>query len=138
MRTDDVHVFISCFRREDEALAYSQAQWEPEPGEDASDEDYKAWEDSNPSWLMRKELGEPYLDSDFIEIVWGTGDGEPGVRWDYLASVIGSANTSVCQRLAPSEATTLILIFGQALGGFPFAFSSTPEMTYCGAFPWLS
>ena len=135
MRLVHTHIAAASFVREDEALAYSQEQWEREPGEDASNEVYDAWENRNPSWRMRDEIGDVYLDSDLIETVWNTGQSDRGTNWEYLTSVIGPENAATCKRVAPICTTTLILISENALGAFPFEFTSTPTMTYCGAFP---
>ncbi len=135
MESGRIHVFSASFHRRDEALAYSQEQWEPEPGEDASDEEYEAWEGRNPSWRMRDEIGIVHLDSDLIETVWGTGNGDPSIDWEYLASIIGGPNASACEHISPPGATTLILISESALGGSSFEFASTPTMAYCGVYP---
>ncbi len=37
-----LHIFLAAFPSEADALVFSQKQWEPEPGEDASDEEYAA------------------------------------------------------------------------------------------------
>ena len=130
-----IHVFIACFPSLESALAYSQPQWEPEPAAEASDEEYEAWEDRNPSWLMKNDLGITYLDEDFIETIWGTnGDGRSS-DWKYLSSFIGNESAAVCKKIAAIDDNTLILIDAQASGGFPVAFRSTSAMTYCGPFP---
>jgi len=62
-----VHILAGNFADRDSATQYSEEQWAPEPPESASDEEYKAWEDDNPRWAMREDLGIEYLDHDFID-----------------------------------------------------------------------
>jgi hypothetical protein len=129
-----LHFFLAAFPSEADALAFSQKQWEPEPGEDASDEEYAAWEDRNPSWPMRAEQGFTYLDGDFVETMWGTGTTGSEVNWGYLASLLNPDDVGRCQDLAPAGSNTLIVIDGRALGGFDFTFRTTATMTYCGRY----
>jgi len=129
-----LNVFIASFENRNDALTYSQAQWEPQPPADASDEEYEVWEDRNPQWRMRSDLETSFLDADFIETIWGIDGGDVGADWAYLASVIGVENAAVCKTIAAGESNTLILIDAQATGGFPVGFRSTPAMTYCGSF----
>ena len=115
-------------------MAFSQKQWEPEPGEDASDEEYAAWEDRNPSWPMRAEQGFTYLDGDFVETLWRDGEAGQGVNWPYLASLLDADDLARCRHAAGPGSNTLIIIHERALGGFDFTFRSTPAMIYCGCF----
>lgn len=130
-----IHVFTALFENKDEALAYTQPQWEPEPPDEVSDEEYEAWEDRNPSCRMKEDLGfDGFLDEDFVETIWrarGRGD---DVDWKYLSDLIGSANTNACKNIASDDSNTLILIDAQALGGLSANLSSTTAMTYCGTF----
>ncbi|TKT79340.1 hypothetical protein [Aquamicrobium sp. LC103] len=129
-----LHVFLASFASEADAVAFTEKQWEPEPGEEASDEEYATWEDRNPSWLMRTELGFTYLDSDFVETIWGDGEGRSGVNWRYLASLLDPDDVAECRGAALSGSNTLIIVHERALGGFDFTFRSTPTMIYCGGF----
>lgn len=61
------HLFSAHFASDAEAEKCVFEQWEPEPPETASNEDYLAWENRNPSWLLADELGF-YMDSDFVEL----------------------------------------------------------------------
>jgi len=121
-----VHVFAGTFESREEAVLYTEPQWEPEPAEDVSDERYREWEDRNPIWGMRTDL-DVYLDSDFIETIDGPD------RYTYLQGMLvdGAEIQSIRER-APASANMLVLIFHQALGGFPALMSSTPRLTYCG------
>lgn len=67
-----MHVFSDYFQNRESACSYTEAQWESEPGANASDEEYAAWEERNPVWPLKDELG-VYLDSDFIETIFGGG-----------------------------------------------------------------
>ncbi|MEO9338152.1 hypothetical protein ABFT80_11985 [Mesorhizobium sp. SB112] len=129
-----LHIFISSFATKADALGFSQEQWEPEPGENVSEEEYKAWEDRNPIWAMEAELGCGYLDSDMIETIWGTDGKGLDINWTYLTSLIGPECVEQCKTLASSVSNTLIIIDETALGGFDFVFHSTPTMNYCGSF----
>jgi hypothetical protein len=125
---------IASFETEGQALAYSQPHWEPEPGEKASDEEYQAWEDRNPLWPMKRELGGAYLDEDFIETIWAIDDGLTGPDWKYLSGRLEAADVEACKAIAPSRGSTLILIDEQASDGLDFKPSSTPAMIYCGTY----
>ncbi len=63
-----VHVFFGNFTSVEAACRYTEPQWADEPDDDASDEVYDAWEESNPTWSLADDLG-VYLDSDFIETI---------------------------------------------------------------------
>lgn len=127
---DHVHVFVGEFVTRDDACQYTEAQWEPEPDEDVSDEEYEAWEERNPQWQMRTDLGEPYLDSDFIETIDGVD------RFNYLAGLITETGAveAIRAKALPSD-NILVLIFTKALGGFAAEMQSTPRLKYCGKFP---
>lgn len=124
-----VHVFVWTFNSVKAARAYTEPHWELEPGDDASDEEYRGWEKRNPIWPMREDLG-VRLDSDFIETLSGA------TRYKYLEQMLteDSAISTIKER-APSEANILVLVFGQALDGSPARMASTDVLTYCGEFP---
>ncbi|WP_152979937.1 hypothetical protein [Mesorhizobium sp. 1M-11] len=129
------HIFVATFASEVDAASFTEKQWEPEPGDEASDEEYAAWEGRNPSWPMRAEQGFTYLDGDFVETIWGDGDtGGSDVNWRYLASLVDSDDAARCRDVAPPGSNTLVIIHQQALGGFDISFRSTSTMTYCGCF----
>ena len=111
--TESVHVFLGRFEGEEDAFAYTQAQWEDEPEEDASDEEYEAWEESNPRWRMKDDLGIDYLDSDSIET---SLDPE---RYDYMGKLL--VNPEDLKRILAADpaANTLVLIFHGALAASP-------------------
>lgn len=121
-----VHVFVGAFADHETACLYSEEQWPPEPGPDATDEARSAWEDAGPTWAMGDEL-DAYLDSDFIETISGDD------RFDYLATEL--ADPRAAERLREEYAamtTTLVLIGSNALDGRPANFASTSVLTYCG------
>jgi hypothetical protein len=61
------YLFAGTFKNEAEAQEFTFEQWEPEPSPEASDSVYEAWEDRNPTWRLKQELGF-YMDSDFVEL----------------------------------------------------------------------
>lgn len=61
------HLFAATFASEAEAQQYVFEQWQPEPPADATDAEYAAWEERNPTWRLAEEL-EFYIDSDFVEL----------------------------------------------------------------------
>lgn len=61
------HLFGATFAGDAEARLYVFEQWEPEPPENASEAEYDAWDDRNPTWRLAEEL-EFYMDSDFVEL----------------------------------------------------------------------
>lgn len=123
-----VHVFVGAFSTMEAALQYSEEQWQPAPAAGCSDEVYSAWEDGNPHWAMGDEL-DAYLDSDFIETIGGED------RFQYLSTVIAD-KASIDHLQAQHAATTnvLVLIFSDALDGFPATLQSTSQLTYCGEY----
>ena len=124
-----VHVFAGRFTNRDAACRYTEAQWEPEPDESASDEEYVAWENRNPIWPMKIDLGIVFLDSDFIETIFGDG------RYDYLnGTLLDEQAINRIKATAGSDSNVLVLIFDEALGGFESEVKSTPSLTYCGQF----
>lgn len=125
----DVHVFVGSFLNRESACMYSEAQWEPEPDESVSDDDYRAWENRNPSWQMRADLKDPYLDGDFIETIDGAD------RYSYLAEMLTEQGAiDRIQAKASDDDNILVLIFSEALGGFAPKLASTPRLKYCGCF----
>ena len=132
----NVHVFVASFPTSGDAQTYTQELWESEPDSSVSDEEYADWEDRNPTWKMRDELGITFLDSDFIEIVWGSAGSQDRADWTYLASQIDSEGADACKAMAPIGSNTLILILEGATGRFPFQFRSTSTLFHCGKFAW--
>ena len=126
-----VHVFAGGFRDRNDACAYALDRWEPEPPPTASQEEYDAWEDRNPTWQMRSDLGEVF-DHDFIEVI---DDMEHLSRYDYLRSMLKDAcNIAGILRSAGPDANILVLVFKEALGGFEALMRSTPRLSYCCEF----
>ena len=126
-----VHAFLGAFESLAHALLYTEAQWEPEPPNDASEDTYRAWEDRNPTWAMRSELGITYLDADFIETV---GNAE---RTTYLSEHLEhSTDLDLIRARTPPHANVLVLIFEEALGGFESKLASTTRLSYCGRYDW--
>jgi len=126
---DRVHIFVGSFANREAACVYTEAQWEPAPVTSVSDQEYHEWEVRNPFWQMRSDLGDPYLDEDFIETIDGMD------RYDYLTNILTdpSAIDHVRGR-AGDDRNILVLIFSEALGGFPAAMKSTSCLEYCGEF----
>lgn len=124
-----VHVFAGNFESRSAACLYSEEQWEPEPDDSVSNDEYAAWEERNPSWPLSDDLGVD-LDPDFIETVRCEGD------YDYLATMLQSkSDLEQIIESAPDDTNTLVLIFRDALHD-PKAvrLTSTPRLIYCGEF----
>ena len=122
-----LHVFVGSFPSRDAACGYTEEQWEPDPGDDASDEENAAWEDRNPTWQLRDDLGVA-LDSDFIETIDGPK------RYKYLLSYLVNPSDLELVRNSNPEAKVLVLVFPNALRDQNVEFHSTSRLTYCGAF----
>jgi len=123
-----VHVFVGEFPTRADACEYTEAQWEPEPDENSSAEEYAAWDERNPSWALRKDL-DIYLDSDFIETI----DGDE--RYSYLESLLEEKGSiSEIRDKAPEGANIVVLVFVEALGGHSAEVTSTEKLTYCGEY----
>jgi hypothetical protein len=125
---ESVHVFVGRFANRDEACAYTEEQWEPEPDDSVSDEEYEAWEDRNPSWKLCEDLAPPYLTPDFIETI------TRGDRYDYLARLLVDPAAARRIEAAAGDANTLVLIFSGAFAEFPTVVTSTPVLMYLGEF----
>ena len=126
-----VHIFSGEFANREAACEYSEAQWEPEPDESVSAEEYREWEDRNPTWQMKSDLGGLYLDSDFIETI-GIDDGD---WYRYLSQYLTEPDAAarVLGGIDP-RANFLVLIFEEALGDYPLKspLKSTAKLAYCG------
>jgi hypothetical protein len=128
--TRTVHVFSGTFGSKEKACQYSEQQWErPAPDDSWPEEDYAAWEERNPTWLLRDDLG-TRVDPDFVETIFGSD------KIDHLASQL--ANDADRQKLLtkiPQEADTLVLIMSPAFDGRQ-GLSSTPRLRYHGEYAW--
>ena len=122
-----VHVFVGRFPSRDEACLYSEAQWEPPLEESATEDEYAAWEERNPRWLLRDDLG-VNLDPDFIETIDGNE------RYDYLRSYFDRPEEIELIRNADSNANILVLLFPESLPSEVTELKSTTRLTYCGGF----
>lgn len=109
--TQVVHVLAGRFESVEEAKRYMEPQWEREPGDDVSDEQYAEWEARNPTWALC--------------------DGPSSYAYLEGLLVDGSQIQSIRER-APADANILVLIFHHALGGFPARVGSTARLAYCG------
>ena len=123
-----LHIFAGKFASRDEACLYTEPQWEPEPDDFVSDDEYTAWEARNPIWQFRDDLGGIYLDSDFIETI----DGHQ--RYAYLESYLVNQRDLRTIQVIAAESNIILLLFPSAFGGSEVTLFSTPRMTYCGAF----
>lgn len=124
-----VFVFIGSFDSDGLARAYSEPQWEPEPLETVSDSEYQMWEERNPVWLLREDLG-IYLDNDFIETITDQ-------NWQsYLSSLLDdSKHLHQILSHCPEKTNCLVLVFKQALSGFDAELKSTPTLSLMGEYP---
>ena len=127
MTKTTVHVFLGNFNSIEEALNYTEAQWEPEPDDNASDQEYSDWEDRNPVWLMKNDLN-VYLDSDFIETI------ENEDRYEHLKNMLVNKNDINKIKNIHLDSKILVLIFNEALGGFSAKLTSTKTLHYCGEY----
>lgn len=125
-----VFVFAGEFKDRADACLYSEPQWEPEPGESVSDEEYLAWENRNPVHKLNDNLN-TYLDSDFIETV--------NLKFDYLSSLnISDEDIGKIQASVLPNYNYMVLVFEDALGGFEFDGhpTSTEFLRYCGKYDY--
>jgi len=124
----DKHVYVFCGKFEDRETAYlySEKQWEPEPDESVSDQEYELWEQRNPTHKLKQNI-DSYLDTDFIETV--------AIDFNYLSQYL--CNESI-ERIKTfiNNANILVLVFEDALGGFVLKHEpvSNDQLTYCGKY----
>lgn len=126
-----VHVFVGTFASRNAACEYTEEQWEPEPDESVSDEEYEAWEERNPTWKLDDDLDCDYLTGDFVETVTGHD------RMEYLARMVTDTNaiSEIRKQIGDDNANTLVLVFSAAFDGQRANVSSTPLLKYCGEYP---
>ncbi|WP_144394622.1 hypothetical protein [Pleionea sediminis] len=126
-----LHVFSGKFGTREKACLYSEEQWEsPAPDDSWSDEAYSEWEDRNPSWDLEDELDE-YLDSDFIETIFGRG------MVKYLETqLLNDSDKLKVRDVIPKEHDTLVLIMSAAVDEKKVSFFSTSKLDYHGEYLW--
>ncbi|MPW31482.1 hypothetical protein F9L16_21135 [Agarivorans sp. B2Z047] len=127
MSETKIYVFSGTFSCIEEACLYSQPQWEPEPDESVSDDEYEKWEDSNPSHQLEKNI-DSYLDEDFIETV--------DLNYEYLKSFKLSESDMDKVKEKSAGDNIFVLVFEDALGGFRLENEpkSTSQLNFCGAY----
>lgn len=86
------HLFGATFASDAEAERYAFEQWEPESSSSATDAEYSAWEDRNPTWRLAEEL-EFYMDSDFVELLGGVADVVTQIRTPHDAARVCAEST---------------------------------------------
>jgi len=127
-----IYVFSGKFPSNQAAREYALPQWLPEPDESATDEEYKEWEENNPSRQLKRNI-DSYLDEDFIEII----DNSSMDRHDYLSAyLIDKNDINTVKAKEPEGANNFVLIFEESLDGFELKKEpvSTDELSYCGVF----
>lgn len=123
-----IHFFVGAFDSLASACEYTEPQWEPEPDENATDQEYREWEDRNPSWKMQSDL-DVYLDSDFV------GTTELDSELEYLSQIlVDERDLDRIRAISSPNDNILVQIFSEALGGFLAEMKSTPRLKYCGLF----
>jgi hypothetical protein len=133
MTKTNVHIFIGKFENREDATAYTQERWEPEPESSATEEEFKKWEERNPIWLMRNDLN-CYMDSDFIETITDK------VKLKYFKGLVNDLQLiNKYSELLRIEKSALILIFDLALSENEknIEMKSTNKMEYIGKFPTM-
>lgn len=128
-----VFVFSGQFSSRAEACLYSEPQWEPEPDENATNEDYAAWEDRNPTHQLKRNINH-YLDHDFIETI---DDMNEMSRHQYLEALLKHKNDiETIKAVEPHASNILVLVFREAFDGLDLNVppTSTEELTYCGEY----
>ena len=129
-----VYVFSGKFESREHACLYSEPQWEPEPDESVSDEEYEAWEDRNPTHQLEQNLDSYLLDEDAIETI---DDMECLNRYDYLCGMLtDKSDINSIKDKSTGDSNILVLVFEDALGGFGLKSDpvSTDELIYCGSY----
>ncbi len=124
-----VHVFVGKFESREAACLYTEEQWEPEPDESAPEDEYEAWEERNPTWVLESDLDVDYLSGDFIETIDGND------RVEYLTKMLLSDEDRETVRKSINETENiLVLIFDAAFDGHRAIMASTPKLRYLGAY----
>ena len=127
MSSPKVYVFAGKFENRDEACLYSQPQWEPEPEETVSDEEYAEWEDRNPIHKLKDSICQ-YLDEDFIETV--------DLSFSYLTG-IGVLESKIDEiRMKVGDANYFVLVYRQAMYGDESGIKpiSNATLKFCGVY----
>ena len=127
MSTFKIHLFGANFDSPDEALAFFECDWGDAPDEETvSAEEFDAWESEFPKWALKDELGQIYLDEDYIETHFGA---EVRIRLESIEEL----DTETALMLAQNY-NAVIVIGEEALGGFEVEIKSTPRLKYLGVF----
>ena len=127
MRATKVYIFAGEFDSIKNACVYSQKQWEPEPHDSVSDEEYEKWEKHNPTHSLKKNISS-YLDEDFIETIH--------LDYDYLKGIeLSESDLNEVKNKTKGD-NVFVLVFEDALGEFELNSEpkSTPELNYCGVY----
>ncbi len=130
-----LHVFGVIPDSPGEAFGYAYPQWEESLPDDASVDEHNAWDDRNPIWGLRDDLG-CYLDCDFIECFDDFGSTE---RLKYVATQLADPTDVEKIESRIGKCKTIILLHENALGGFKSAkkMRSTDSVVYCGKFKFV-
>ena len=123
-----MYVFAGEVTDRADACLYSEPQWEPEPDDSVSDEEYFAWEARNPVHKLKENI-DSYLDSDFIETVT--------IDCDYLSSLnISNKDIEILSEALLPNFNYMVLVFEDALGGAELNSppSSSDVLHYCGCY----
>lgn len=101
-----LHLFIANFTDKNSLFQFAEEQWEPEPDDSISDEEYYEWEERNPSWKLKDEI-QFYMDSDFIEYYFGKDE------LGYILSLIKSEEQKEQVKSSFSEGYNSFIVIGE-------------------------
>lgn len=111
------HLFGANFATEAEAQKFVFEHWEPEPPEGASEAEYDAWEERNPTWRLAGDLGFD-MDSDFVELA--------GTPEDVIAQIRSQSERALIVSKA-GQFTHFIIVGSNAIWGDRRSASSQVE-----------
>jgi len=127
MKTRTLYLFSGLFGSIEAAGAYCERDWGEAPSDDASPQQWEAWENEFPKWKFREEL-DVYLDEDFMEFHFGSERVE--ALEELLALDLERQNV---ESLIEND-DTLIVLDDNALGDFPAELKSTYALRFLGAY----
>ncbi len=127
MTQNTVYIFSGSFKNIHEASLYSVPQWQPEPDESVSDEEYLEWEERNPTHKLQDHI-DSSLDEDFIETV--------KVDYSYLDCLSISNECQAKIKRVTKNDTFWVLVFENALSDFKLKQKPTSNsvLHYCGEY----
>jgi len=124
--TERVYIFGVLNNERGSLRYYSLPQWEAQLPDSASNKEHEEWQDRNPMWGFRDDVGF-YLDQDFFEVVELS-------NIDYLKQYLNDGSLNKLKSLNLNDYLELLIVFEKSLGGFNSKMKDVAGAKYLGEF----